>query len=57
MDRRTFLRNSVLGAAAVTLVPLGLRGQIAKRAMKPGRLNLSFTPHELHLRHSFNLAN
>lgn len=56
MDRRTFLRNSVLGAAAVTLVPLGLRGQIAKRAMKPGRLNLSFTPHELHLRHAFNLA-
>ena len=53
MDRRTFLRNSVLGAAAVTLVPLGLRGQIAKRAMKPGRLNLSFTPHELHFGHGF----
>lgn len=55
MDRRTFLRNSALGAAAVAFAPFGLNGQVRK-AMKPGKLNLSFVPHELQLRHAFNLA-
>ena len=55
MDRRTFLRNSALGAAAVAFAPFGLNGQVSK-AMKPGKLNLSFVPHELQLRHAFNLA-
>lgn len=55
MDRRTFLRNSALGAAAVAFVPFGLNGQVRK-AIKPGKLNLSFVPHELQLRHAFNLA-
>lgn len=55
MDRRTFLRNTALSAAAVTLAPLRLGGQVRK-AMKPGKLNLSFVPYELQLRHAFNLA-
>lgn len=55
MDRRTFLRNSALGAAAVAFAPFGLNGQVRK-AIKPGKLNLSFVPHELQLRHAFNLA-
>ena len=55
MDRRTFLRNTALSAAAVTLAPLRLGGQVRK-AMKPGKLNLTFVPYELQLRHAFNLA-
>ena len=55
MDRRTFLRSSLWSAAAVTLAPLGLSWQ-NRREFKPGKLNLSFAPHELQLRHAFNLA-
>lgn len=57
MNRRKFLRTAGLGLVAVSS-PLSLSavGSAVSRISRPGRLNLSFRPYELQLRHSFNLA-
>lgn len=41
---------------AVSPISFSAYGQSTKKACKPGRLNLSFEPYELRLKHSFNLA-
>lgn len=58
MDRRNFLRTSILGGAAIAVAPLGFSapGEPTRQVAKSGRLNLSFEPYELKLRHAFNLA-
>ncbi|MBO5054333.1 MAG: dipeptide epimerase [Muribaculaceae bacterium] len=60
MDRRNFLKVSALGAAAVAVAtsPLSLSAgnKPTRKIFKPGRLNLTFEPYELQLRHAFNLA-
>lgn len=58
MDRRNFLRTSILGTAlAMSPVSFSAFGKpTVKASGKPGRLNLSFSPYELKLRHAFNLA-
>ncbi|MDE6137163.1 MAG: dipeptide epimerase [Muribaculaceae bacterium] len=58
MNRRKFLRTSILGTAlAMSPVSFSAFGAPTRRAAgKPGRLNLSFQPYELKLRHAFNLA-
>ena len=57
MDRRKFLRNAAL-TSAVLASPISFSafGAPTKKRGKSGKLNLSFTPYELKLRHSFNLA-
>ena len=57
MDRRKFLRNAAL-TSAVLASPISFSAFSAptKKRGKSGKLNLSFTPYELKLRHSFNLA-
>lgn len=44
-----------MSAAAVTIAPLGISWK-ENSALRPGKLKLSFAPHELQLRHAFNLA-
>lgn len=57
MNRRKFLKTSALGLAfAAAPVSLSAVGEPVKAAPRRGRLNLSFEPYELKLRHSFNLA-
>lgn len=58
MNRRNFLRTSFLGAAATVVSPLSFSaaGQSVKQVSQSGKLNLSFQPYELKLRHAFNLA-
>ena len=57
MDRRKFLRNAVLTSAAiVSPISFSAFGAPTKKRGKSGKLNLSFAPYELKLRHSFNLA-
>ncbi len=57
MNRRKFLRNAALGVAAIASpISFSAFGGVTKKTGKPGRLNLSFEPYELKLRHSFNLA-
>lgn len=58
MDRRHFLRTGALGAAIAVVSPISFSamGQATKAISRPGRLNLSFEPYELKLRHAFNLA-
>lgn len=58
MKRRDFLRTTALGAAlAVAPISFSAFGSATKRsATRLGRLNLSFEPYELRLRHAFNLA-
>ena len=57
MNRRNFLRTSILGAAAIaTPVSFSAFGQAVKKTGKSGKLNLSFEPYELKLKHVFNLA-
>lgn len=57
MDRRNFLRTAALSAAALA-APMSFSafGEPTKKTFVPGRLNLSFEPYELELRHAFNLA-
>jgi len=59
MNRRNFLKTSALGLAFVA-TPISFSaaaGSTAtKAASRSGRLNLSFEPYELKLRHAFNLA-
>lgn len=57
MDRRNFLKTSVLGAMiAASPISFSAFGQATKETGRPGRLNLRFRPYELQLRHAFNLA-
>ncbi len=58
MDRRKFLRTTALGAAMAAVSPISFSafGQATKQTGRSGRLNLSFEPYELKLRHAFNLA-
>jgi L-alanine-DL-glutamate epimerase-like enolase superfamily enzyme len=57
MDRRNFLKTTALGAAlAVAPMSFSAVNSATKRTAVPGRLNLSFEPYELKLKHSFNLA-
>lgn len=57
MNRRKFLRNTALGAAVLASpISFSAFGKPTKKVGKSGKLNLSFEPYELKLRHSFNLA-
>lgn len=57
MDRRKFLKGTALGIIALsTPISISCSGEATKKTAKRGRLNLSFKPYELKLRHSFNLA-
>lgn len=58
MDRRNFLRTSILGGAAIAVAPLGFSAPDSptKKVAPSGKLNLKFEPYELKLRHAFNLA-
>ncbi len=57
MDRRKFLRNAALGAAVIASpISFSAFGEPTKKTSRSGKLNLSFEPYELKLRHSFNLA-
>lgn len=57
MDRRKFLKGTALGLIALsTPISISCSGEVTKKTAKSGRLNLSFKPYELKLRHSFNLA-
>lgn len=58
MDRRKFLAGAGMGIlAAASPVSLSALEKVTQpRPRKSGRLNLSFFPYELKLRHAFNLA-
>lgn len=57
MDRRNFLKATALGAAIVASpISFSAFGKATKKTARSGRLNLSFVPYELKLRHAFNLA-
>ena len=57
MNRRKFLRNIALSAAALSSpISFSAFGEPTKKVARSGKLNLSFEPYELKLRHSFNLA-
>ena len=57
MDRRKFLKGTALGIIALsTPISISCSVEATKKTAKSGRLNLSFKPYELKLRHSFNLA-
>lgn len=57
MDRRKFLKGTALGLIALsTPISISCSGEATKKTAMSGRLNLSFKPYELKLRHSFNLA-
>ncbi|MDE6288465.1 MAG: dipeptide epimerase [Muribaculaceae bacterium] len=57
MNRRKFLKTSALGLAfAASPISLSAASEATRPASRSGRLNLSFEPYELKLRHAFNLA-
>lgn len=58
MNRRNFLKTSALGLAfaAAPAVSLSAADTPTRPTTRSGRLNMSFEPYELKLRHSFNLA-
>lgn len=57
MDRRKFLVGTGLGLiAASSPISISAMDSATRRTGKSGRLNLSFAPYELTLRHAFNLA-
>lgn len=57
MDRRKFLVGAGLGLiAASSPISISALGSATRKKGKRGRLNLSFAPYELKLRHAFNLA-
>lgn len=57
MNRRKFLTGAGLAMlAAASPISLSALGEPTKQVAKSGRLNLSFFPYELQLRHAFNLA-
>jgi hypothetical protein len=57
MNRRKFLVGTGLGLIAASApISISAKGKATKKVAKTGRLNLSFAPYELKLRHAFNLA-
>ncbi len=58
MDRRNFIRTSVLGAmtVATSQISFSANNSATGKTGRSGRLNLKFAPYELQLKHSFNLA-
>ena len=57
MNRRNFLKTSALGLAfAASPISFSACASATKAATPSGRMNLSFEPYELKLRHAFNLA-
>ena len=57
MNRRKFLVGTGLGLLAASApISISAKGKATKKVAKTGRLNLSFAPYELKLRHAFNLA-
>lgn len=57
MNRRDFLRTSALGAVlAASPISFSAFGSPTRKTSPSGKLNLSFEPYELKLRHAFNLA-
>ncbi|MGM9843100.1 MAG: dipeptide epimerase [Muribaculaceae bacterium] len=57
MDRRNFLKGAALGAMAIAApISFSAFGEPTKHTGRSGRLNLTFFPYELQLRHAFNLA-
>lgn len=57
MNRRNFLKTSALGLAFVASpISMSALDSPTRTTTRSGRLNLSFEPYELRLRHSFNLA-
>lgn len=62
MDRRKFLKTSALGLAfaaspiSISAASLAGNSTATRPAGRSGRLNLTFEPYELKLRHAFNLA-
>ncbi len=57
MNRRKFLAATGLGlVAASSPISMSAFGNATKNVAKSGKLNLSFFPYELKLRHAFNLA-
>ena len=57
MNRRKFIIGAGMGLiAAASPVSLSAAGEPTRKVSKTGRINLSFMPYELKLRHAFNLA-
>lgn len=58
MDRRDFLRKSAIGTLGLTLSPALFNscGTSASKGTSSDRLQLSFKPYDLKLKHAFNLA-
>lgn len=57
MNRRNFLKAGMFGAImAASPVSISAMDSATRAATRSGRLNLSFEPYELKLRHAFNLA-
>ncbi|MBD5233692.1 MAG: dipeptide epimerase [Bacteroidales bacterium] len=57
MDRRKFLKTGMLGALiAAAPISVSALDSPTRKTGRSGRLNLSFEPYELQLRHAFNLA-
>ncbi len=57
MNRRKFLCNAGLGLVALASpISFSACDNPTKKVGKSGKLNLSFSPYELKLRHAFNLA-
>lgn len=57
MNRRNFLRTAALGAAfAASPIGFSALGEPTRQTGRSGKMNLSFSPYELQLRHAFNLA-
>ncbi len=57
MDRRKFIISTGLGMiAAASPISISAMDKATKKVSKSGRLNLSFKPYDLKLRHAFNLA-
>ena len=57
MDRRKFLKGTAFGLIAVSSpISISAAGMATKKTSRGGRLNLSYRPYELTLRHAFNLA-
>ncbi|MDE6197328.1 MAG: dipeptide epimerase [Muribaculaceae bacterium] len=57
MNRRNFLKTGMLGAMiAASPISISALDEATRKASPSGRLNLSFRPYELQLKHAFNLA-
>ncbi|MCH5345629.1 MAG: dipeptide epimerase [Muribaculaceae bacterium] len=57
MDRRNFLINTGLAIGAlVSPISISAADSPTRKTTRSGKLNLSFKPYELQLRHAFNLA-